>query len=106
MSTSYFIRKAMDLDDVKDIYFKNKGKTRGQKFIIEKVIELSHEDFAQFANNLLDDYGFIKENIDLMYEDKENVRHCLLVKTQKLEDAILVESEGMEYARYVAYCPE
>lgn len=105
MSTSYFLRKAVDLEEVWDVYFANKGKTKGQSFIVEKVIELNLQDFDQFSNNLLDDYDFIRDNMDIMYIDKEDVRHCLLVKTQEAKDGYLIDSQGYDYARYIAYYP-
>lgn len=94
MSTSYFIRKAVDLDEVKNVYYSNKGNTIGQKFMVKKVIELSQQDFEEFTNDLLDDYSFIKENNNLMYVDKENVRHCLLVKQRIIKMDILLIAKG------------
>ena len=46
---------------------------------IEKVVELSREEFHHFKNNLLDDYDFISENSDLMCVDKTGTTHCILV---------------------------
>ena len=54
---------------------------------------------------MLDDYDFIRNNIDLMYCDREGVYHCLLVVGEDRPDGILVESEGSSYARYAAFLP-
>lgn len=103
MSTSYFVRKAVDLEEVRDVYFANKGKTKGQPFIIEKVIELSQQDFEQLTNGLLDDYDFIRDNVDLMHIDKAGIRHCILVKASGADDGYLIDSQGYDYARYIGY---
>ncbi|HHV75740.1 MAG TPA: hypothetical protein GXX41_14130, partial [Thermoanaerobacterium sp.] len=55
--------------------------------------------------NMLDDYNFIRNNIDLMYCDREGVYHCLLMVGEDRPDGILVESEGSSYARYSAFLP-
>lgn len=73
--------------------------------VIEKSVELSADIFDHFAENLLNDYDFILENTDHMYQDKSGVNHCLLVLGKEREDGILVESEGSAYARYSAFLP-
>lgn len=71
---------------------------------IEKVIHLSDSDFARFQQTLLDNYDFLHENADLMRVEN-GVTHCLLVVGETLEDGILVNSEGSDYARYAAFFP-
>lgn len=71
---------------------------------IEKVIHLSDSDFARFQQMLLDNYDFLHENAELMRVEN-GVTHCLLVVGETLEDGILVNSEGSDYARYAAYFP-
>ncbi|HHV13022.1 MAG TPA: hypothetical protein GXX75_22370 [Clostridiales bacterium] len=73
--------------------------------VIEKIIELASQEYDAFSKNMLDDYDFIKDNIDLMYCDGEGVYHCLLVVGQDRRDGILVESEGSSYARYSSFLP-
>lgn len=73
--------------------------------IVEKAVELPSELFEHFSENLLNDYDFILENIDCMYQDKDGMNHCLLVLGEGQEDGILVESEGSAYARYSAFVP-
>jgi len=76
------------------------------EFVIEKTIELDNVIFEMFLNNLLDDHDFIKENIDLMYCDENNVMHCNFVTTKESDFGVLIESEGYSYARYCAYLPK
>ena len=73
--------------------------------IVEKAVELPSELFEHFSENLLNDYDFILENIDCMYQDKDGMNHCLLVLGEGQDDGILVESEGSAYARYSAFVP-
>lgn len=73
--------------------------------IVEKAVELPSELFEHFSENLLNDYDFILENIDCMYQDKDGMNHCLLVLGEDQDDGILVESEGSAYARYSAFVP-
>lgn len=72
---------------------------------IEKIISLTKEDYERFADNLLQDYGFIKENTESMYVDNEGISHCILVIGEDEPDGILVQSEGADYARYTALLP-
>ena len=73
--------------------------------VVEKTVELSADWFDRFSQNLLNDYDFILENIDHMYQDNNGVNHCLLVLCEERDDGIIVESEGSSYARYSAYFP-
>lgn len=73
--------------------------------IVEKAVELPAELFKHFSENLLNDYDFILENTDCMYQDKNGVSHCLLILGEGQNDGILVESEGSAYARYSAFVP-
>lgn len=73
---------------------------------VEKVIELNENDYAHFSQNLIEEYDFIKENADCMYQDTDNVRHCLLILGENHNDGILVDAQGYDYARYTAYLPD
>ena len=73
--------------------------------VIEKTVELPSDMFDRFSRNLLNDYDFIIKNIDHMYQDRNGIRHCLLVLGENHSDGILVESEGYGYARYSAFLP-
>ena len=72
---------------------------------VEKSVTLSAEEFVHFSQNLMNDYDFIRENNDRMYQDENGVNHCLLVLGEGCADGILVESEGSTYARYSAFVP-
>ncbi len=73
--------------------------------VVEKTVELPAEQFDYFSENLLNDYDFILENTDCMYQEQNGINHCLLVLGEGRDDGILVESEGSAYARYSAFVP-
>jgi hypothetical protein len=78
-------------------------RNRNDEIKVEKVIVLDVDLFERFENNLLEDYDFIKDNVDLMYQDRDDVWHCLFITYSGSDYGILVESEGYYYARYSAY---
>ena len=70
---------------------------------IEKILILTESEYAQFLKEPLADYDFVKENIELMWRDENNLRHCILIKTKDAEEGILIEAEGYGWARYATY---
>jgi hypothetical protein len=100
MSKTFFTRKATDISELKCRIVPDHEKSQ---FVIEKVMELDKDEFDKFSVDLLSDYDFIKENIDLMYVDSDGVWHCILVKLKDGCESILIESEGYDYARYSSY---
>ena len=75
-------------------------------FIIEKTVVIDKNIFECFIHDPLNDYDFIKENLDLMYCDVNEVFHCIFVTSDSHDFGILVESEGYHYGRYTAYLPK
>lgn len=73
--------------------------------VIEKVITLSGTQYDNFAARMHLRYDFIRDNIDLMRCDSNDVYHCLLVVGEGREDGVLIQSEGADYARYSAFMP-
>ncbi|MBU1093333.1 MAG: hypothetical protein KKH01_02595 [Firmicutes bacterium] len=90
-----FIRKAVNYELIPQ-----------DEFVIEKEVLIEPNLFETFIKNPLDDYDFIKENIELMHCDNEGTFHCILVTSEQHDFGILVESEGYHYARYTAYLPK
>ena len=62
---------------------------------IEKVVELSHEDFCRLKIIPLADQPFIRENKGCMFH-RDGIIHCLLALGQGSNDGILVDAERME----------
>jgi hypothetical protein len=102
MNKALFVRKAVDLEELKNRTGQERNKSY---FVVEAVIELSEDNFRVFADDLLLDFDFIKDSIEKMYIDSDRIWHCLLVKALGSKDGILIEAEGYGYARYSAYCP-
>jgi hypothetical protein len=99
MNKAWFTRKAVDIDELK----RRTGEEREKvPFVVEKVIELTEKEYDAFADDLLEERDFIKDNIKLMYFDHDRVWHCILVKAKDKQEGILVEAEGYDYARYSA----
>ena len=92
MNKAKFVRKALITELIPN-----------DTFVIEKVINLTEREFKVFSNRLLDDYQFIKENIDLMYVDRDNVWHVIMVTTESIDYGILINSNGSNYAKYSGY---
>jgi len=73
--------------------------------LIEKEVIVDAITFEEFANNPLNDYKFIEENIKYMYCDEKDITHCILVRCNEKDYGFLVNSSGFSYGRYVAYIP-
>jgi hypothetical protein len=72
---------------------------------IEAVVILPEQRFKAFSRGLLKDEDFIKDHKESMYMDEKGVRHSLLILGDQSDDGFLVESQGYDYARYVAWLP-
>jgi hypothetical protein len=99
MQKAQFVRKVINLEELKEY----KGETFS--FIVEKMVELEARAFESFTERLLDDQDFIKGNKELQYIDRDGVWHCIMIKGKGRKDAILVQGEGYDWARYTAYLP-
>lgn len=71
---------------------------------VEKVVELSHEDFCRLKIIPLANQPFIRENKGCMFH-RDGIIHCLLALGQGSNDGILVDAEKYDYARLAAYIP-
>ena len=75
------------------------------EIIVEKVITLYGKSFSELKDHPLHENQYIAQNRDLMYIDSNDVAHCLLMVDYDSGDGILVESEGMSYARKSQFIP-
>ena len=71
---------------------------------IEKVVELSHEDFFALKTVPCQPQPFIAENKNCMFH-KDGIIHGLLALGQGGHDGILIDAEGYDYARIAASVP-
>lgn len=104
-TSAVFYHKPRGVEDITGIDYVRNIAERKAAFVIETVVVLSDEKFADFMRSgLLQDEFFLFDNLDKMWFDPaEQVWHCLLVKGETSQDGILVEAEGYSYARYAAY---
>ena len=70
-----------------------------KKCAVEKVIEVSHEEFRHFIENPTGRNYYLPQYKDLMgfYDGSF---HCVLFVNMDSGDGLLVNSEGADYARY------
>lgn len=101
--TAEFVRKPINMRDLKEQYY---GNFRCG-FEVEKIAELSREQFEKFSGELYGYYRFLYDNRDVMYTDPgDRNMHCILVTTSEYREGILVEAEGYAYPRYAAFVPD
>ncbi len=84
---------------------RKESEFRTRSCVVEKAIAVSHDAFENLKRHPLRDHRLIAENADLMYCDNDDNYHCLLIYDQEQGDGLLIESEGMAYARYAQYIP-
>ena len=84
---------------------RKESEFRTRSCVVEKAIAVPHAEFDELKRHPLRDNRLIAENADMMYCDKDGSYHCLLIYDQKQGDGLLIESEGMAYARYAQYIP-
>ena len=71
---------------------------------IEKMVELSHEDFCRLKITPLANQPFLAEHKGCMFS-RDGVIHCLLALGQGSNDGVLVDAEQYNCARLAAYIP-
>ena len=82
---------------------RKESEFRTKSCVAEKTIAISHAEFLNLKQNPLRDNELIAENVELMYCDSNDIYHCLLIYDEDQGDGLLIESEGMPYARYTQY---
>ena len=98
---TYFCRKPRRLSDLQKEQYQ--GPIRVQ---VEKVIQLTQEQFEYFLSHIWEDMSFLSANKRLTDCDTHGVNHCLLVTTRDVKGGILVDCQGYDYARYAAEVPD
>ena len=67
------------------------------------IVELSNAEFYDFQFNPLADHDFIKEHLHDLKTGEFHAIPCMLVLGEGVDDGILVDPQGYDYARYTAY---
>ena len=73
--------------------------------IVEKAIAIPHEEYDALINITDSCYGFIAENQDCMYYDKDNNNHCILIYDATSGDGVIINADGCNYPKYSAFVP-
>lgn len=73
--------------------------------VINGIELMDEKEFEEFSNNLLDDRTFITDRKEEMYIDSAGQIHGLLALNKDSGDGILIDSQGYDYPRYVAFMP-
>lgn len=71
---------------------------------VEKVVELTHDEFCMLKITPGVDQPFITENKSCMFT-KDGISHCLLALGEGERDGVLIQSFGYDYPRTAAYIP-
>ena len=89
-----------------NVQLRNKQETiRTDCCEIVCVVELSNAEFSNFRRCPLSDRDFIKEHLSVLKSNELGTIPCILVLGEGIDDGILVDLEGYDYARYTAYIP-
>lgn len=104
MPTTTFVRKPVCLDDVHDgirWIVNHFGPGRDSYYVAaERVI--SATEWEDFTSCFLADRDWLEEFSNQNHPDIEGVPGCLRVTSPGSEIALLVDTQGYPYARYVA----
>lgn len=94
-----FHRKIGSLDEI----LRLPRNREDDRFVVEKIVELSTADFDRFASNLLSPMLFLPYGDDRFQVLNDGAWHCLLVHDAEKNRGMLVDSSGYDYARYAAF---
>lgn len=84
---------------------RKESEFRTKSCIVEKAVAVSNREFENLKRHPLRDNRLIAENADLMYCDRDDNYHCLLIYDEEQGDGLIIEAEGTSYARYSQYIP-
>ena len=73
--------------------------------VINGIELMNDNEYETFSKNLLSEQSFITDRKDEMYVDSTGQIHGLLVLNKDSGDGILIDSQGYDYPRYVAFMP-
>ena len=104
MPKTTFVRKPVCLDDVRDgirWIVKHFGPGRDSYYVAAER-HLSQTEWADFTSDLFADRDWIEEFSNQYHPEIEGAPGCLRVTSPCSEIALLVDTQGYSYARYVA----
>jgi len=103
---AYFIRKPTSFDEINEHTqtYESRNSSQRSPYYVFKTIELDTSKYDDFINNRLGHtHKFIADNAEGCHENKFGILQCIrVVNKDKPLDSLLIQSEGYDYARYVA----
>jgi len=103
MPRTFFARKPVSLQQLKsdDIQLRTAFHSQGEQYYIAEEKKLSNQEWDKFTNDLLADtdwaYAFASRN----YPETEDGVPCIRVTTPGSEIALIIDTQGYSYARYI-----
>ena len=86
---------------------RNEMKLHTQPCTIEKVVEISADDFDNLKTHTMKDFEFIRNEAELMKTDKENnINRCVLFLKSGYDEGMIINSQGTSYAKNFSYLPK
>ena len=76
---------------------RKESEFRTKSCVVEKAIGVPRAEFDELKRHPLRDNKLIAENVDIMYCDRDDNYHCLLIYDEEQGDGLLIESEGTSY---------
>ena len=89
----------------KAIFERKISELHTRECVINGIELMNDKEFETFSKNLLSEQSFITDRKDEMYVDSTRQIHGLLVLNKDSGDGILIDSQGYDYPRYVAFMP-
>lgn len=80
----------------------DKNNVEEQEYVIEKTVMLNKSDLIYMREHLLEDNPHIIQNKQHMLVDDNGSWHVVMFFNLQCDVMLLVNSEGFDYARYVA----
>jgi len=96
-----FGRKIVNLTELKVLTLEAvRNRVPGLEYLVLRDVLLNNEDFEDFANDFLVDREWIFKTDGGKGADSK--LRCIRVVNKETNEAVLVNSEGYQYARYTA----
>ena len=87
-------------------FTKNEQQAMTEYCSVEKVVELTENEFNLLKNNTMENMSFIAEHAELMHKDETGTNRCVLYLRENYDEGIIVNSEGTSYAKNFSYLPQ
>ncbi|WP_333657155.1 DUF6329 domain-containing protein [Tissierella praeacuta] len=89
----------------KAIFERKISEFHTRECVINGIELMNNKEFEEFSKNLLSEQSFITDRKDEMYIDTTGQIHGLLALNSDSGNGILIDSQGYDYPRYVAFMP-